>query len=83
MKSLPNCVDNVVVVAHQQTNGQGNNKNEWLSPIGCCMFTLFWNLDSSKFSPARLCLLQFVAALASVKAIKSKQGHEVFYLTFF
>ena len=75
--SLPGCIDNLVVVARQQTQGQGNNKNEWLSPIGCCMFTIYWSLDSNQFSSARLCLLQFVAALSCVKAIKTKKGLEV------
>jgi len=78
---LPNSVNNVVVIAEQQTAGKGTRENEWLSPKGCCMFTLFMNL-SPDFSISRLSLLQFAAALASVRAVKSSPGLEVniFYL---
>ena len=76
-KSMPSAVNNLLVIARQQVKGQGANKNEWLSPIGCCMFTLYLNLNSNNFNPARLCLLQFAAALSCVKAIRKTPGLEV------
>lgn len=72
---MPNSIDNLIVVAKQQIQGQGNNKNEWLSPIGCCMFTVYKNMNANKFPSSRLCLLQFAAALACVRAIKTE--HQV------
>lgn len=66
----------MVVLARQQTQGMGNNKNEWLSPVGCCMFTLYLNLNSNIFSTSRICLLQFVAALSCVKAVRFISGLE-------
>ncbi|RNA11303.1 biotin-- ligase [Brachionus plicatilis] len=81
MNSITNLVsslDSIVVVARQQIQGQGNNKNEWLSPIGCCMFTLYLNLNSNNFSTSRICLLQFAAGLSCVKAVKSIKGCEDF-----
>lgn len=75
-ESLPNSIDNLIVVAKQQIQGQGNNKNEWLSPTGCCMFTIFMNTNTNKFPASRFCLLQFAAALSCVKAIKSEPNHE-------
>ena len=72
---MPTCIDNVIVVAERQTQGQGTGKNEWLSPKGCCMFSLFFACDSSTFPIERLCLLQFAAALACVKTIQSSSKH--------
>lgn len=65
-----------MVLARQQTQGIGHNKNEWLSPIGCCMFTLYLNLNSNNFSTSRISLLQLSAALSCVKAVKSITGLE-------
>ncbi|CAF0989299.1 unnamed protein product [Brachionus calyciflorus] len=76
--NLPTSLENMVVLSRQQTQGQGNNKNEWLSPIGCCMFTLYLNLNSINFSTSRMCLLQFAAALSCVKTIKSLVGSNDF-----
>lgn len=67
---LPKSVDNVVVIAEQQTAGQGTHGNQWLSPKGCCMFTLFCNLKP-QFSLSRLSLLQFAAGLACVKSVRT------------
>ena len=44
------------------------------------MFTLYMNLDSNQFSTVRLSLLQFGAALSSVKAVVKTEGHEVIEL---
>ena len=76
---LPKPIDNVVVVAQQQTAGKGTHGNEWLSPKGCCMFTLFCNL-CPEFSLSRLSLLQFAAGLACVKAIKTNPNLKVYFL---
>lgn len=73
---MASSLESVVVLARQQTQGVGNNKNEWLSPIGCCMFTLYLNLNVNNFSTSRICLLQFAAGLSCVKAIKSISGCE-------
>ncbi len=73
---LPSSVNNVIVIAEKQTAGKGTRENEWLSPKGCCMFTLFLNI-SPDFSLSRLSLLQFAAALACVKAVKNSPGLEV------
>lgn len=75
--SLPSSLHNLVVVARQQTRAQGNNKNEWLSPLGCCVFTLYLNLNTNDFSPTRLCLLQFAAALSCVQSVLRTPGYEV------
>jgi biotin--protein ligase len=65
------------VLSRLQTRGQGNNKNEWLSPFGCCMFTLYLNLNTDNFPASRLCLLQFAAALSCSQAILKTPGCEV------
>ena len=79
---MPNSINNVVVIAQQQTAGKGTHENEWLSPIGCCMFTLFLKIGSD-FSLSRMSLLQFAAGLASVKAVKSSPGLQVIILFLF
>jgi biotin--protein ligase len=74
--SLPNVINNIVAIAKQQIQGVGNNKNEWLSPIGCAMFTVFINLNTNNFPSSRLCLLQYAAAIACVEAVILEPGYE-------
>ncbi len=65
-----------MVVADQQTAAKGTHDNEWLSPLGCCMFTMFINL-SSDFSFSRLSLIQFAAGLACTQAIRNEADLQV------
>ncbi len=80
---LPNSMDNCVVIAKNQTYGQGTGKNEWISPVGCAMYTLYLNLNADTFSPSRLCLLQYATALACVQAVVETPGYEVCFWRFF
>ena len=74
--NLPSGINNIVAIAKQQIQGVGNNKNEWLSPIGCAMFTVFINLNTKNFQSSRLCLLQYAAAIACVESIIQEPGYE-------
>ncbi|XP_059099354.1 biotin--protein ligase-like [Tigriopus californicus] len=59
----------VVVMADQQSAGQGRGGNAWLSPPGCLMFSLQLGLDVKSGMVQRVSLIQHLIALALVHAI--------------
>lgn len=73
--NLPNSID-LVAIAQRQIDGQGSSKNEWLSPLGCSMFTIYLNLHAESFPSGRLCLLQYLTTIACVEAILFTPGYE-------
>src|SRR5207247_7553043 len=60
-----------VVVADVQTKGKGRGRNKWESPKGGLWFSILLRPDLP--SP-RLHLLQFLAAIATRKAIENQTG---------
>ncbi|XP_048504757.1 biotin--protein ligase isoform X2 [Athalia rosae] len=66
----------LAVIPCQQVNGQGRNKNVWLSPKGCAMFTLQLHIPLDSSLGQHLPLLQHLVATAIVSAIKSIPGYE-------
>lgn len=51
----------------------------WLSPEGCAMFTLQLHIPLTSVLGKRISLIQHVAAVSLVSAVKSIPGYEVFY----
>ena len=49
----------------------GRGGNEWLSPLGCAMFTIALNIPLSSQVGRRLPFLQHIAAVAVVKSINA------------
>lgn len=60
----------IAMVADRQTAGRGRGENAWSSPIGCLM-TSFQVVQTQG---ARLPMLQYLVALALVKAVKRLPG---------
>jgi len=57
-------------------------RNIWLSPMGCAMFTLQVHISKNSFLGGRIPLLQHVAAVAIISAIRSTAGYEVLLYIF-
>uniref|UniRef100_A0A1A9X1X6 BPL/LPL catalytic domain-containing protein n=1 Tax=Glossina brevipalpis TaxID=37001 RepID=A0A1A9X1X6_9MUSC len=67
--------DGIVIIARQQTAGMGRDKNQWLSPIGCVMFSLQIRLPLDTLLGKRLPLVQHIVAAAMVNALR---GHKLY-----
>jgi biotin--protein ligase len=63
-KSLPS---GFIFVANQQSNGHGRRSNQWLSPLGCLMFSFVLNHTDVK----TLSLVQHIMSIAIVHSIRS------------
>jgi len=61
----------------------GRGRNIWLSPMGCAMFTLQVHISKNSFLGGRIPLLQHIAAVAVISAIRSIAGYEVLFYIFF
>ncbi|KAH0951438.1 hypothetical protein HN011_009394 [Eciton burchellii] len=66
----------LAVIPRQQTQAQGRGRNIWLSPMGCAMFTLQVHISKNSFLGGRIPLLQHIAAVAVISAIRSIAGYE-------
>ncbi|RCN36359.1 putative biotin--[acetyl-CoA-carboxylase] ligase, partial [Ancylostoma caninum] len=77
--AIPTC-DGAVVVARQQTHGQGRGGNEFVSPIGAAMFTVSTALPQSCSLAKTPSFLQHVFAVAVVDGVRRLSGLEDFPL---
>ncbi|KAL6250879.1 hypothetical protein P5V15_014940 [Pogonomyrmex californicus] len=66
----------LTVIPRRQTQGQGRSRNMWLSPVGCAMFTLQVHIPISSYLGSHISLLQHIAAVALVSAVRSIEGYE-------
>ncbi|VDM97436.1 unnamed protein product [Thelazia callipaeda] len=64
----------VVIVARQQINGTGRKGNQWLSPIGCAMFTFNYMLSSESSLCNNVGFIQHILCVAVVDGIRSLQN---------
>ncbi len=62
--------DGTTFVTDLQTNGRGRGSNNWSSPPGSLLFSFVSSAENGKLLP----LIQYIACLAVVKAIKSLEG---------
>jgi biotin-[acetyl-CoA-carboxylase] ligase BirA-like protein len=69
-KAMPT-YDGLLVVAGQQTKGQGRSGNQWLSPRGCALFTFNFNIPLDTELGRSIGYVQHVLAVAIVDAICS------------
>ncbi|KAJ1551160.1 biotin holocarboxylase synthetase [Nowakowskiella sp. JEL0078] len=79
VKFLEDLSSGTVCVASHQVAGRGRGKNSWISQSGCLQFSLYVRHIGS----TGLIFLQYLVALAVVKAIKSKPGYEFTKLPIF
>jgi len=73
--TLEKCVcHGATLIAGRQTEGKGRGGNVWLSPPGCCMFSTQILVGSGKVLASRPSIVQHLAALAVVQAVKETTG---------
>lgn len=60
----------------------GRYSNKWLGPKGCVMFTLQVHISITSGIGHYISILQHVAAVAFVSAVRSIKGYEVFLYIF-
>ncbi|XP_077264687.1 holocarboxylase synthetase-like protein [Temnothorax americanus] len=66
----------LTVIPRQQADGRGRYSNKWLSPKGCAMFTLQIHISIMSSIGHYVSILQHVAAVALVSAVRSIKGYE-------
>jgi len=67
-KSLDGAESAYVVIAEQQTNGQGRRGRSWVSPFGSNLYlSLLWRFQ---YAPSQLGCLSLFVAVAIVRALK-------------
>uniref|UniRef100_A0A672Z4U8 BPL/LPL catalytic domain-containing protein n=1 Tax=Sphaeramia orbicularis TaxID=375764 RepID=A0A672Z4U8_9TELE len=66
----------LIAVAARQNRGRGRSRNEWLSPLGCAMFTVSVQVELGSRLGQRIPFLQHLAALAVVEAVRTLPGYE-------
>ncbi|XP_020799587.1 biotin--protein ligase isoform X3 [Drosophila serrata] len=66
-------INGLAVLPLQQTAGVGRSNNQWLSPLGCAMFSLQLHLAMDSPLGSRLPLLQHLIGAAIVNSLR---GHD-------
>ncbi|KAK0094727.1 hypothetical protein PV326_010173 [Microctonus aethiopoides] len=66
----------LVVLPRQQTQGRGRNKNKWLSPKGCAMFTMQLHISMQSYIGQHLPILQHIVGVAVIRAVRTSPGYE-------
>ncbi|XP_017098653.2 biotin--protein ligase isoform X1 [Drosophila bipectinata] len=64
-------INGLAVLPLQQTAGVGRSSNQWLSPLGCAMFSLQLHLAMDSPLGSRLPLLQHIIGAAIVNSLRS------------
>ncbi|UJR37876.1 hypothetical protein I4U23_030566 [Adineta vaga] len=60
----------IVIIAQEQSEGQGRGKNQWTSPLGCALFTICFDVHLQSLLGQRLSLLQLLASVAVLQAVE-------------
>ncbi|VDM08988.1 unnamed protein product [Wuchereria bancrofti] len=61
----------IVIVARQQIKGTGRSGNQWLSPVGCAMFTFNYMLSPESSLNNNVSIIQHIFCVAIVSGICS------------
>ncbi|GAB1604785.1 biotin--protein ligase-like [Argonauta hians] len=73
--SVPKTVG-LIAIAGRQTSGKGRGGNQWLSPVGCAMFTLHVQLDRESLLGQNPVFLQHIVTVAVVRSVRTLPGYE-------
>ncbi|XP_030376572.1 biotin--protein ligase isoform X2 [Scaptodrosophila lebanonensis] len=67
----------IAVLPMQQTAGMGRSNNQWLSPLGCAMFSIQLHISMDSPLGSRLPLIQHIVGVAIVNTLRSHQLYKV------
>ncbi|XP_075145553.1 holocarboxylase synthetase-like protein isoform X2 [Haematobia irritans] len=65
----------IAVIPRQQTAGVGRSNNQWLSPLGCVMYSIQLHISLNSPLGSRLPLIQHIVGAAMVNTLK---GHDLY-----
>ncbi|XP_055847706.1 biotin--protein ligase isoform X2 [Episyrphus balteatus] len=71
-----NLTHGIAVLPRQQTDGLGRSNNQWLSPLGCAMFSLQLHIPLNSPLGERLPFIQHIIGISVVNAIKQLEKYE-------
>lgn len=77
-----NMRNGLAVIARKQTAGIGRNKNQWLSPEGCALFSLQLHIPLSSPLGQKIPLLQHLISVAIVNSITKLDEYKVWSTIF-
>ncbi|XP_029405948.2 uncharacterized protein LOC105225980 isoform X1 [Bactrocera dorsalis] len=69
-------MDGIAVLVRQQMEGVGRSNNQWISPLGCAMFSLQLHFSLDSALGRRLPLLQHIIGLAMVTTLKGNPTYK-------
>ncbi len=55
----------------------GRGKNQWTSPLGCALFTIYFDVNLQSLLGQRLSLLQLLASVAVLQAIEKTPEYKI------
>ncbi|XP_062122556.1 biotin--protein ligase isoform X1 [Drosophila sulfurigaster albostrigata] len=70
-------VHGIAVLPLQQTAGVGRSNNQWLSPLGCAMFSTQLHIATDSPLGSRLPLIQHIIGAAIVNTLRSHPQYKV------
>ncbi|XP_065355202.1 biotin--protein ligase isoform X2 [Calliphora vicina] len=70
----------IAVIPRQQTDGMGRSNNQWLSPLGCAMFSIQLHITLDTPLGQRLPLIQHIVGAAMVNSLKNHPLYKVLNL---
>ncbi|XP_023297566.2 biotin--protein ligase isoform X1 [Lucilia cuprina] len=70
----------IVVIPRQQTDGMGRSNNQWLSPLGCAMFSIQLHINLDTPLGQRLPLIQHILGVAMINSLKNHPLYKVLNL---
>ncbi|EDW81058.1 uncharacterized protein Dwil_GK11222 [Drosophila willistoni] len=70
-------IHGLAVLPLRQTEGVGRSQNQWISPLGCAMFSLQLHLSMDSSLGSRLPLLQHIIGAAIVNSLRSHKLYRV------
>lgn len=66
--------DGLIVYAKRQLKGKGRSGNQWLSPLGCMMFSMEIVVPVKSFLGQNLSIVQHLVVVAFVRSVKTRGG---------
>ncbi|XP_037815457.1 biotin--protein ligase isoform X2 [Lucilia sericata] len=70
----------IAVIPRQQTDGMGRSNNQWLSPLGCAMFSIQLHIKLDTPLGQRLPLIQHILGVAMINSLKNHPLYKVLNL---
>ncbi|XP_067122410.1 biotin--protein ligase isoform X2 [Centruroides vittatus] len=71
-----NDFEGCIAISNYQTEGRGRGKNQWLSPRGCAIFTLYVSIPMKSKLGQTISFFQHIVSISLIEGIVLKKGYE-------